>query len=587
MTLAPVLKGVDAELRPRPTCFHHPADTPTETSAVHLRDLETRANTSREPIKTQLPIMAHFESLPVEVMGDILEVLDSPADLAATIHASPFALSALRSQRRRIMSSIIHKALPGEVIKEAERLLNCPVFEQDDGDLTYGVPNRPILDDDSFSTWDGETRWAQKVRDFAYWYFSSGPVDPEFPRDTAHLVAIYRIWRVLNTFVPDLARHTEYLLLPKEQQLGFSESEVPCYSPLTSHESIRIQIAFLRHELMCQLHGLPYSQPSSSQRWNVLGADQDVWTSFLGRFSALSLEELRHIGDYVRLKYNLTLGEIREDATALLKRGQEQISRHASLPAAGNAGTLLLRDGPRFLNRENGHLDERIALVKARRRVLNYIGNLTKLGLGFTHAFLKSGRPARRRFITETFETILQPHEGDPVPAAAFAFMERELDDVQRKRLNREEAGGWRDERSVAWTARRNWGGRLCLEHIDGSISRIDELRKLSWTFWDLDRLKKLGIVEDHSTGDHVRLTGGLQIQEACESQTQSSWILDLDVLHGEVSKQMWEDEFTPEFCTGPEVGKADSHEEYRELLGRILQQAEEYQIGKVTPWVD
>lgn len=531
--------------------------------------------------------MAHFECLPVEVMADILEVLDCPADLAATIHASPLALSALRSQRRRIMSSIIHKALSGVVLKEAYRLLSCPVFEEDDGDLAQGVPNRPILDDDWFFTSDGETRWAQKVRDFAHWYFSSGPVDPEFPRDTVHLVAVYRIWRVLNTFVPDFVRHTESLLLPKEQQLGFFESEEPYQCALTSHELIQIQIAFLRHELMCQLYGLPYSQITSSQRWPVRGADEDVWTGFLGKFSALSLEELRHIGDYVRLKYNLAFKEIREDATALLKRGQEQLSRDVSLPAAGNAGTLLLRDGPTFLTLEDGHLDERIALVKARRRILNYIGNLTRLSLGFMHAFLKSGRPARRQFITETFETILQPHKGDPVPVATFAFTERELDDLQRKRLNREEAGGWRDDRSVAWTARRNWGGRLCLEPIDGSTSRIDELRKISWTFWDLDRLKKLGIVEDHSTEDHVRLTGGLQIQEVCESQTQPSWILDLDVLQREVSKKMWEDEFMPEFCTGPEVGQADSHKECCELLERILRQAEEAQIGKVTPWMD
>lgn len=531
--------------------------------------------------------MAHFESLPVEVVGDILEALDSPADLAATIHASPLALSALRSQRRRIMSSIIHKALPDEVFEEAYRLLSCPVFEQGDGDLAQGVPKRPVLDDDWFSTSGGETRWAQKVRDFAHWYFTSGSVNHEFPRDTVHLVSVYRIWRVLSTFVPDLVRHTESLLLPKEQQLGLLESEKPCCGALTSHESIRIQIAFLQHELMCQLHGLPYSQTSSSQRWTARGADEDVWTDFLGKFSALSLEEIRHINDFVRLKYNLAFKEIREDAAASLKRGQERISRHVSLPVVGNAGTLLLRDGPRFLTRENGHLDERIALVKARRRILNYIGNLSRLGLGFMHAFLKSGRPARRHFITKTFETILQPHEGDPVPAAAFAFMERELDDVQRKRLNREEAVGPRDERSVAWTARRNWGGRLCLEPIDGSTSRIDELRKLSWTFWDLDRLKKLGIIEDHSTEDHVRLAGGLQIEEACESQTQPLWILDLDVLRGEVPKQMWEDEFVPQFCTGLDVGKDDSHEECCELLEQILRQAEEAQIGRVATLVD
>lgn len=531
--------------------------------------------------------MAHFESLPVEVMGDILEALDSPADLAATIHASPLALSALRSQRRRIMSSIILKALPEEVFEEAYRLLSCPVFEQGDGDLAQGVPNRPVLDDDWFSTSGGETRWAQKVRDFAHWYFTSGSVNPEFPRDTVHLVAVYRIWRNLNTFVPDLVCHTESLLLPKEQQLGLLESEQPCHGALTSHESIRIQIAFLRHELMCQLHGLPYSQITSSQRWPVLGADEDMWTGFLGKFSALSLEELRHIRDFVRLKYNLAFKEIREDAAASLKRGQERISRHVSLSVVGNAGTLLLRDGPRFLTRENGHLDERIALVKARRRILNYIGNLSRLGLGFMHALLKSGRPARRHFITKTFETMLRPHEGDPVPAAAFAFMERELDDVQRKRLNREEAGGSRDERSVAWTARRDWGGRLCLEPIDGSTSKIDELRKLSWTFWDLERLKKLGIIEGHSTRDRVRLAGGLQIEEACDSQTQPSWILDPDVLQGEVSKQMWEDEFMPRFCTGPEVGRADSHEQCCELLEQILRQAEEAQIGRVATWVE
>lgn len=548
---------------------------------------QTRANTPREPRKTQLPIMAHFESLPVEVMGDILEALDSPADLAATIHASPLALSVLRSQRRRIMSSIILKALPEEVFEEAYRLLSCPVFEQGDGDLAQGVPNRPVLEDDWFSTSGGETRWAQKVRDFAHWYFTSGSVNHEFPRDTARLVAIYRIWRILNTYVSGLVRHTNSLLLPKEKQLGLLESEEPGPGPLTIHESIRIQRAFLRHELMCQLHGLPYSQITSSQPWPVLGADEGVWADFLSKFSALSLEELRHIGDYVRLRYNLAFKEIREDATALLKRGQEQTSRHVSLPAAGNAGTLLLRDGPRFLARENGHLDERIALVKARRRILNYIGNLTGLGLGFMHAFLKSGRPARRQFITKTFETILQPHEWNPVHAAAFAFMERELDDVQRKRLNREDAGGWTDERSVAWTARRNWGGRLCLEPIDGSTSRIDELRKLSWTFWDLDRLKKLGIIEGHSTEDHVRLTGGLQIQEACESQTQPSWILDLDVLRGEVSKQMWEGEFIPQFCTGLDVGNVNGHEECCEFLKQILRQAEEAQIGRVATWVE
>lgn len=531
--------------------------------------------------------MAHSEGLPVEVMADILEILHSPADLAATIHASPLALSALRSQRRRIMSSIILKALPEEVFEEAYRLLSCPVFEEGDGDLAQGAPNRPILDDDWFSTSDGETRWAQKVRDFAHWYFSSGPVDSEFPRDTGHLVAVYRIWRVLNAFVPDLVRHTESLLLPKEQQLGLLDSEEHCQGALTSHESIRIQIAFLRHELMCQLHGLPYSQITSSQRWPVLGADEDMWTGFLGKFSALSLEELRHISDYVRLKYNLAFKEIRQDATALLKRDQGQMNRPVSLPTAGNAGKLLLRDGPRFLTHETGQLNQRIALVKARRRILNYIGNLTKLGLGFMHAFLKSGRPARRQFITATFETILRPHEGDALTTAAFAFMERELDDVQKKRLNREDAGGWTDERSVAWTARRNWGGRLCLEPIDGSLSRIDELRKLSWTFWDLDRLKKLGIIEDHSTEDHVRLAGGLQIEEACESQTQPSWILDLDVWRAAVPKQVWEDEFIPQFCTGPEVGKADSHEECCKLLERILRQAEEAQIGRMATWVD
>lgn len=339
--------------------------------------------------------MVQLESLPVEVMGVVLNNLASPDDLASLIHASPRALAALQSDRRRILSTVIRNDLPEEVLREAYSVLRCPVLENGDGSFQSRTTN-PVSP-------ERQTKWEQKVSKFKHWYFSSATVDLGFPRETAQIVAVCRMRAVINALVSDLVYYTKTLSLSNEEQPELQDLRKAQSFLVTSRELSRIQISFFRYQLICRLYGLPYLQQFSIQKVPFFDNHEAHLKHFLGCFPALYVEQLGHIHDYVCSKYTLAFKEINEDATGVFQRIQIQRDRHQIADAA----VLLQKDGPSFFTHGNDPVFEIPDHPKKNTRINTYVANLAKLGLGSLQAFVKNGRISRRRFIVETFEIML------------------------------------------------------------------------------------------------------------------------------------------------------------------------------------
>jgi hypothetical protein len=78
-----------------------------------------------------------FETLPVEVLGNILRQMASPEDLYSTIRASPRALDSFLEYREQVLIEVLQTHLPAEILAEFLGLLHIPMYE----DFNH-VPNR-------------------------------------------------------------------------------------------------------------------------------------------------------------------------------------------------------------------------------------------------------------------------------------------------------------------------------------------------------------------------------------------------------------------------------------------------------------
>lgn len=136
--------------------------------------------------------------------------------------------------------------------------------------------------------------------------------------------------------------------------------------------------------------------------------------------------------------------------------------------------------------------------------------------------------------------------------------------------------GGGQGE-SIAWHA---WLIATQSHALDGNhpFHRYrEDLRKLSWAFWDIQRLKQLGAITEESTESNIVLNFDMQVQKTYQEQRG----LDpkLHALDQEVDARKWEKEFRTRFYTTPSCYK--NIKGYYPQLKPILQFAEESAIEK------
>lgn len=82
-----------------------------------------------------------FETLPTEVLRNILRQLASPEDLYSTIRASPIAFGSFRCFREAILIEVLEAHLPAEIFAEFLGLLHIPKYE----DFNYVPGERYVL----------------------------------------------------------------------------------------------------------------------------------------------------------------------------------------------------------------------------------------------------------------------------------------------------------------------------------------------------------------------------------------------------------------------------------------------------------
>ncbi|KUI70639.1 hypothetical protein VM1G_06500 [Cytospora mali] len=507
--------------------------------------------------------MAGFDMLPFEVMVMILKNLSSPDDLASTIHASPGALAALRGDRRMIMTTIICKDLSPEVLKEAVSILDCPMFETGDDYCSIWGEAPQLASRKSRD-------WRQRVTDFESPYYFGAPSSFVFPRDMPipRIIKIYRLRATINSLIADFVAYVNAMSVPDGPGPALYAPERTNLAPLTGCEISRIQLAFCRYELICRLTGLSYlQQPSNPQ--NPLTYCH--WGEFFACFGSRHMEELGLVHNYVYSKYNIVFKEIDDDVTALLGDGHGpgyHIYRDYPTPARGRTDT-----------------------VKSPVHV--YITNLSKLGLGVLRWVLSRDRTERRRWICETFEALLPP-AGQPsdlemlqgrmpnrFPDIHAEFME-ELDRTAYQLHKLDEEFGLIEE---TWDERDDVGWDILVREIryphedrlEPGRPNSDDLCKLGWAFWDLQRLKQLGIITDQSTESNIVFNLDLRVQKTYQEQRDKD--PDMPKLEQKVLTSIWEKAFKPQSHTTP--SHVEGPEEDCQELSSILQHALDVQVEK------
>lgn len=521
--------------------------------------------------------MANLEDLPVEVMSMVLKNLASPEDLGSTIHASPRALAALQDNRRDILTTVICNNLTPEVLKEAISILNCPIFKR--GDMYHTISRRDTRRIRPTPLPLTPKRWYHKICDFETWYFSTLLADIAFPQEMPQIVAVYRMRRTVNSLAADLVAYTNAISDPEGPYPDLYAPEKTNLECLTPCELSRVQAAFLRCELWCRLNGLPYLQQFPGE--GAMTFFEDAW--LLKGFPCWAIAELKQVQHYIYSKYNMAFKEIDDDITALVNDNTKHVSRYPrrSSPLRQDpvsARQLIGEDGPRFLRPSARRLPPKHTLSCEGYLIHVYITNLSKLGLGALRCFLKMDRVGRRRFITESFEVLL-PLEchTDHGPSTRRSFPDKDAAvlhvclwgswEVSRAGPMMAVLGG----SSIAWNAlepRMESYGWSCVR---------DDLRKLCWAFWGLERLKKLGILTQKWKNSSIALSSPLRVQQTYQEQRISD--LDLRVLDQEVDGRVWEKEFKAQFYTTP--SSSLSLEEYHLQLEPILQFATDSGIEK------
>lgn len=162
-----------------------------------------------------------LDRLAPELLCSILSLLDSPQDLYSLLKASPASLQAFLASRGIILTSVIRNALSPDAIHHALALLHTPKIHT-------GVDYLDL----------------QEVRAFLDKYFNQADLW-SFPKDLPNIVSLMR-------FTARVFRFVDAFFNSATQTLGTFQKHDGSW-PLSPTERARLQRAFLRFELYCQL----------------------------------------------------------------------------------------------------------------------------------------------------------------------------------------------------------------------------------------------------------------------------------------------------------------------------------------------
>ncbi|ROW11871.1 hypothetical protein VPNG_05024 [Cytospora leucostoma] len=504
--------------------------------------------------------MAEFELLPIEIMNIVLKDLDSPEDLASTIRSSPCALAALQDDRCNILAQVIINNLSLYMLKEVICIRYCPTFEFSDNYDSWNVYSPFwVL---SYGS------WAQKVADFEDEYSNIHPYHYNvvgcFPYDLPSVLTVYRMRAAVNSLIADYVAHVNAMSTPDGPGPTFHPPDKSNLASLTRQESDRLLAAFFRYEIMCRFTGRPYLQQFASQDAESMLRH---WETSFEYHKAWAMEEICHVHDYVCSRYHMAFREIDHDITTWIEHNKEIIAQSSHLPPHLRPITSVARQlvedgGPRYLFSRALYEHGQPQGTAGRLDMYVYIMNLARLGLGVLRHFLTLDRLGRRQFILETFEVLPSQSPYDELwePVEAIEPSANFLQDERRRRLQKraiQTAGydKWRSARfsggSIAWDAQLGRLGRDGIPILlDPHAVDSQALRKLGWAFWELERLKQLGIVTEQSTESNIVFRTDLQVQPI--EFGRDPLPPDLSVLDQELVVELWEKDFKPQFGTMP-----------------------------------
>ncbi|KAF5005000.1 hypothetical protein FDECE_8525 [Fusarium decemcellulare] len=212
-------------------------------------------------------------NLPPEVLSLILHHVDSPRSLYHFISASPASFRVFSQSRKRILSSVIKNALPGQSVQHALAVLQAP-------SVGYS-----------------------QVHPFLAKYFGYTS-SFDFPTNEAGLLQLYHLYNRIS-----------YLLdgyLKSVQELGFDESVLR--PSLT--ERTRLQRAFLRFELYSRVFPRcgsdPYPPPGEPRPVSRHPASQQ-FELFLANLSPWEVEEMSCVEQYFSSLIDEAIDQVEED----------------------------------------------------------------------------------------------------------------------------------------------------------------------------------------------------------------------------------------------------------------------------------
>ena len=155
--------------------------------------------------------------LPVELLSLVLKSIDSPLDLLSLIIASSPCRAAYASAPSLFLASVLRNAIQPDAMPHALAALRVPVEN----------PVRP----------------EPAVASFLAEYF--GRCSFEFPVNMPGLKSLCRLYNRVSFFINDYSSRAIRLLV--------TESSSETVSPLSATERARLQRAFFRYEIYCQV----------------------------------------------------------------------------------------------------------------------------------------------------------------------------------------------------------------------------------------------------------------------------------------------------------------------------------------------
>ena len=402
-----------------------------------------------------------FEMLAPELQLQILCNADTPRSLHSLIQASPRFYQVFLNNKDTVLSTVARRQFHPAVLSDALFFATISQLEQP-------LPRDTVLD--LCKTYPGESH--------------EGAVLP-LPLS----VALCKLARNVKYFIKDYAQNT----LPLMEDLATSlevevlaeyRSEQPVHhSQLSDSETGRLQRAFCRFEIYRYLFArcspnIDHSVRECAQSPSLTPGEQA--SLFLEHFPDFQITEINCVRDYLYRRLRGIFRQLEDTAVNTIPAVAFEFDQEADVESAEWSSGLWL-----FCNSGKAYQDK-------------HIEHLMSLGLAYIHRIFEStGEEQRDLFIRHDDVAVINHIETDFItttlnclgrnPARGKIALLAKTDPPFEYKVNADAELDIPD----AWQWAHPRAPPLSL-----SDSAIKGLRDWGFVFWDLDRLRKSGIME-------------------------------------------------------------------------------------------